>query len=65
MALPIAMGPLYAAVYVIPYIESRRATHWVEKGFLYCVLSGAFAYFALRIRKGSETRKADDALPPV
>jgi hypothetical protein len=56
LALPIGVGPLYAAWYVIPYIESRRPTHWVEKEFLYCVLSGTFAYFALRVRGAVETQ---------
>jgi hypothetical protein len=31
VALPIAVGPVYAATSVFPYVESRRPTHWVEK----------------------------------
>lgn len=51
MALPIAVGPAYAALSVAPFVESRRPTHWVEKEILLYALSAATAYIALRIRK--------------
>jgi hypothetical protein len=47
MALPIAVGPAYVAVFV----GSRRPTHWVEKEILFYGLSVTSAYIALRIRK--------------
>jgi hypothetical protein len=51
LALPIAVGPVYAAMSVAPFVESRRPVHWVEKEILAYALSAAFAYIALRIRK--------------
>jgi hypothetical protein len=51
IALPIGVAPLYAAVFVIPYIESYRPADWIEKEVLLCSLSGVFAYLALRIRQ--------------
>jgi hypothetical protein len=51
IALPIAVGPVYAAVFVAPFVEGRRPTHWVEKEILFYALSAASAYVALRIRK--------------
>jgi hypothetical protein len=50
LALPIAVGPLYAAVYV-SFVGSRRPTHWVGKEILLYGLSAASAYGALRIRR--------------
>jgi hypothetical protein len=39
---PIVVGSLCTAVWIMPYIQSRRPTHWVEKDiFLFC-LSGVF-----------------------
>ena len=51
VALPIAVGPVYAAVWVMPYVESRRPAHWIEKGIFFFCVSGVFAYIALRIHK--------------
>jgi len=51
MALPIAIGPLYAAICVNLYVENRRPTHWLMKEILLYCVSGLFAYFALRIKK--------------
>ena len=50
-ALPIAVGPVYTATSVFPYVGSRRPTHWVEKEIFLYGLSAVFAYFALRIKK--------------
>ncbi len=47
MALPIAVGPAYVAVFV----GSRRPAHWIEIEILFYSLSAASAYVALRIRK--------------
>ena len=44
MALPIAVGPAYVAVFV-------RPAHWVEIEMLFYALSAASAFTALRIRK--------------
>jgi uncharacterized membrane protein len=51
MALPIAVGPFYAATSVAGFVESRRPSHWVEKEILAYAVSVASAYVALRIRK--------------
>jgi hypothetical protein len=51
IALPIAVGPVYAATSVAPYIRDRRPTHWPEKEILLFGVSAVFAYFALRIRQ--------------
>jgi hypothetical protein len=51
MALPIAVGPVYAATSAAAYTVSRRPAHWAEKDFLLYGVSAVFAYFALRIRK--------------
>jgi hypothetical protein len=54
LAIPMAVGPLFAIVWVIPFVEASRPAHWREKEvILYCV-SVAFAYFALRVRKLSQ-----------
>lgn len=50
LALPIAVGPVYA-IFVAGFVESRRPAHWVEKEVLAYALSAASAYIALRIRK--------------
>jgi hypothetical protein len=47
MALPIAVGPAYVAVFV----GSRRPSHWVEIEIPFYGLSAASAFMALRIRK--------------
>jgi hypothetical protein len=47
VALPIAVGPVYVAVFV----GSRRPAHWVEIEILFYSLSAASAYVALRISK--------------
>lgn len=51
VALPIVAGPLYAVVLVFPFVENRRPAHWVGKLISSCILSGVFAFLALRIRK--------------
>ena len=51
IALPIGVGPVYAAVFVIPFVDSRRPAHWAPKEVLFYCLSGVFAYFALRITR--------------
>jgi hypothetical protein len=51
IALPAAIGPLYAATCVAPYVESRRPTHWAAKEVLLYGLSVAFVYLALRIKR--------------
>jgi hypothetical protein len=51
LALPVAIGPVYATIWVAPLMESYRPTHYLLKeAFFYCV-SGIFAFFALRIRR--------------
>jgi hypothetical protein len=50
LALPIAVGPIYAALSVAPFIPSRRPTHWAEKEIILYGFSAIFAFFALRIR---------------
>jgi hypothetical protein len=51
IAVPIATAPLYYCVYVWPFIESRRPAFWIWKEVLFCGISCAAAYFALRIRR--------------
>lgn len=51
IALPIAIAPLYYCDYVWPFIESRRPAYWIWKEVLFCGISYAFAYLALRVRK--------------
>jgi hypothetical protein len=50
MALPMAVGPVYAALAVAPFAEGRRPAHWVEREILAYAFSAAFGYIALRIR---------------
>lgn len=50
MALPIAVGPMYAQLSVA-FFGNRRPTQWVEKEILLYALSAASAYIALRLRK--------------
>jgi hypothetical protein len=47
MALPIAVGPVYVAV----FLGSRRPAHWVEIEILFYSLSAVSAFIAVRIRK--------------
>ena len=55
IAIPISIGPVYALTCVWPYIEDRRPSHWVWNEAALYIVSGAFAYLALRInRKASE-----------
>ena len=51
MALPVAVGPLYAQLSVAFFVGNRRPTHWVEMEILLYALSAVSAYIALRIRK--------------
>jgi hypothetical protein len=58
VALPIATGPLHAALYVTPSIESRHSKHRIEKeALLYCLFV-VFASLALRIRKNPMTQSS-------
>jgi len=50
LALPIMVGPLYAA-WVLPHVKSNRPTHWTEKEVLLCCVSALFAYLSLKIKK--------------
>ena len=51
VAIPMAIGPLYTALFVVMRLEDRRPPHWLETAVLLCCLSAVFAYFSLRIRK--------------
>ena len=50
LSLPITIGPIYAAIWVAPYQESYRPTHYVLKEAFFYFVSGIFAFLALRIR---------------
>jgi hypothetical protein len=50
-ALPIAIGPAYAVLFVMPYIDSRRPVFWEGKEIVAYGVSAASAYFALRIAR--------------
>ena len=47
----IPVGPLYTAIYVYPYVESRKPAQYVEMELALYILSGASAILALRIRR--------------
>jgi hypothetical protein len=49
-SLPIAIGPVYAAIAIYPYSDSHRPAYWLVKEVFFFCFSGVFAYFALRIR---------------
>jgi hypothetical protein len=49
LALPIAVGPAYAAIIT----ATRRPAHGAEKEVLLYAVSACFGFFALRIRKRS------------
>ena len=51
VAIPIAIGPLYTALFVVMRVEDRRPPHWLETAVLLCCLSVVFAYLSLRIRR--------------
>lgn len=51
VAIPMTIGPLYTALFVVMLVEDRRPAHWLETTVLLCCLSAVFAYFSLRIRK--------------
>jgi hypothetical protein len=65
MALPIAVGPLYAVMGVHLYVESHRPAHWLIKEIVLYFLSGVFAYFALRIRKQQPLNNGDEPPQPI
>jgi MFS family permease len=61
IAIPMAIGPVYA-VFTVMRMEDRRPAHWFQMGILVNCVSAVFAYLALRIRKEpmqSATGEAD------
>jgi hypothetical protein len=51
VAIPIAIGPVYIAWFVVITAEHRRPAHWLQMAILASCVSAVFAYLALRIRK--------------
>jgi len=62
IALPIAIGPLYAVLFVIIRVEESRPTHWFGLAVLLNCASAAFAYIALRISKPSDFNQSAHAI---
>ena len=61
VAIPMAIGPLYTALFVVMRVEDRRPAHWLETAVLLCCLSAVFAYFSLRIRKPRTQPETSDS----
>ena len=57
-ALPIAAGPTYFIVCVLPFREDARPQFWISKEIVACVVTAVSAYFALRISKSSSVAPA-------
>ena len=60
VAVPMAIGPVYA-VFVVTAMEDRRPAHWLQMGVLVNCVSAVFAYLALRIRKQPMQPATDEA----
>jgi MFS family permease len=60
VAIPMAIGPVYA-VFVVMTVEDRRPAHWFQMGVLVNCVSEVFAYLALRIRKQPMQPATDEA----
>ena len=60
VAIPMAIGPVYA-VFVVMTMEDRRPAHWFPMGILVNCVSAMFAYLALRIRKQPVQAVTDEA----
>jgi len=62
VALPIAVGPLYTALFENLTVKNQRIAHRFQVGvLLYCV-SAAFAYLALRISNHSDSSRYENAI---
>jgi len=55
VALPMAIGPVYAILFVFMRAEESRPTHWLEKVVLLNCMSAVFAFLSLRISKPSDS----------
>jgi hypothetical protein len=62
VAIPIAIGPLYAALFVVMRVEESRPTHWFEIVVLLNCASAVFAYLALRISQPSDSNHSAHAI---
>lgn len=62
VALPIAIGPLYTAQFVILTAENRRIAHWFQVEVLLNCVSAAFAYLALRISNHSNSSRYENTI---
>jgi hypothetical protein len=53
LAIPAMLGPAYAVLWILPMREDSRPAHWIPKLTALSCLSVAFAFRALRIKRGA------------